>query len=37
MTETAVKTFETLNRKGKNLDQVDPHELKEIIKDCTPK
>ncbi|MBL6919409.1 MAG: hypothetical protein ISR41_02780 [Puniceicoccaceae bacterium] len=36
MTETVVKTFETLNRRGKNLDQVGPHELKDIIKDNTP-
>ena len=36
MTETVVKTFETLDRRGKDLDQVDPHELKEIIKDNTP-
>ena len=36
MTETVVKTFETLDRRGKNLDQVDPHELKDIIKDNTP-
>ena len=36
MTETVVKTFETLDRKGKSLDKVDPHELKEIIKDSIP-
>ena len=36
MTETVVKTFETLDRKGKKLDKVDPHELKDIIKDNTP-
>lgn len=36
MTETVVKTFETLDRKGKKLDNVDPHELKDIIKDNTP-
>jgi Ca2+-binding EF-hand superfamily protein len=36
MTETVVKAFETLDRKGKNLDQVDAHELKDIIKDSTP-
>ena len=36
MTETVVKTFETLDRKGKGLDKVDPIELKEIIKDCIP-
>ena len=37
MTETVVKTFETLDRRGKNLDQVDSNELKDIIKDSTPK
>ena len=37
MTETVIKTFETLDRKGKNLDQIDQHELKDIIKDSTPK
>jgi hypothetical protein len=36
MTETLIKTFETLDRKGKELDKVDPHELKDIIKDHTP-
>lgn len=36
MTETVIKTFETLDRKGKELDKVDPHELKDIIKDNTP-
>jgi hypothetical protein len=36
MTETVVKTFETLDRRGKSLDQVDPQELKDIIKDNTP-
>ena len=36
MTETVVKTFETLERRGKSLDQVDPQELKDIIKDSTP-
>ena len=37
MTETVIKTFETLDRRGKNLDQVDPHQLKDIIQDNTPK
>ena len=37
MTETVIKTFETLDRKGKNLDQIDQYELKDIIKDSTPK
>ena len=36
MTETVVKTFETLDRKGKSLDKVDPHELNDIIKDSIP-
>ena len=36
MTETVVKTFETLDRRGKSLDQVDPQELRDIIKDNTP-
>jgi hypothetical protein len=36
MTETVVKTFETLDRRGKSLGQVDSHELKDIIKDHTP-
>ena len=37
MTETVIKTFETLDRRGENLDQVDPHQLKDIIQDNTPK
>ncbi|MDQ8195048.1 hypothetical protein QEH59_11470 [Coraliomargarita sp. SDUM461004] len=36
MTETAMKTFETLDRKGKTLESVDPKELTDIIKDSTP-
>ena len=36
MTETVVKTFETLDRKGKTLDSVDKKELSDIIKDSTP-
>ena len=36
MTETVVKTFETLDRKGKSLDKIDPHQLKDIIKDSIP-
>lgn len=36
MTETVVKTFETLDRKGKSLDSVEKHELKDIIKESTP-
>ena len=37
MTETVIKTFETLDRRGENLNQVDPHQLKDIIQDNTPK
>jgi hypothetical protein len=36
MTETIVKTFETLDRKGKTLKNIDKNELKDIIKDNTP-
>lgn len=36
MTETVVKTFESLDRKGKTLETVERHELKDIIKDNTP-
>ncbi len=36
MTETVVKTFETLDRKGKTLETVEQHELKDIIKESTP-
>ncbi len=36
MTETVVKTFETLDRRGKSLDKVEPNELKDIIKNSTP-
>tara|TARA_B100000989_G_C19440138_1_gene426921 strand:+ start:199 stop:465 length:267 start_codon:yes stop_codon:yes gene_type:complete len=36
MTETVIKTFETLDRKGKKLVEVEPKELKDIIKDNTP-
>ena len=36
MTETVLKTFETLDRKGKTLDTVERHELKDIIKESTP-
>ncbi|TVP78715.1 MAG: hypothetical protein EA353_07760 [Puniceicoccaceae bacterium] len=37
MTETVVKTFETLDRKGKDLDSVEKGELKDIIQASTPK
>lgn len=36
MTETVVKTFETLDRKGKTLEQVEKKELVEIIHKSTP-
>lgn len=36
MTETVVKTFETLDRKGKTLEQVEKKELVEIIQKSTP-
>jgi hypothetical protein len=36
MTETMVKTFETLDRKGKCLEQVEKEELSEIIQKNTP-
>ena len=36
MTETVVKTFETLDRKGKTLDDVEKKELAEIIQENTP-
>ena len=36
MTETVVKTFETLDRKGKSLDTVEKEELRDIIKDSSP-
>lgn len=37
MTETVLKTFETLDRKGKSLEEVEKDELAEIIHDSTPK
>jgi len=36
MTETVVKTFETLDRRGKTLENVEQNELKDIIKESTP-
>jgi hypothetical protein len=36
MTETVVKTFETLDRKGKSLKDVDREELSDIIEDSQP-
>lgn len=36
MTETVIKTFETLDRKGQTLESIEKKALKDIIKDCTP-
>ena len=36
MTETVVKTFETLKERGKHLHQAEKKELKDIIKESTP-
>ena len=36
MSETVIKTFETLSRRGKNIDEVDKSELVEIIRENTP-
>ena len=37
MTETVIKTFETLKRRGKTLHGVEPKELAEIIDKSTPR
>ena len=37
MTETVVKTFETLKGRGKHLQTVEPGELAEIIHKSTPR
>jgi hypothetical protein len=37
MTETVIKTFETLKRRGKDLHAVEPKELAEIIHKSTPR
>ena len=37
MTETVVKTFESLKRRGKTLERVEPRELAEIIAKSTPR
>lgn len=36
MTETLVKTFETLDRRGKTLNNVEKKELTDIISESTP-
>jgi hypothetical protein len=37
MTETVVKTFEELKQRGKQLSEVPPVELADIIKKATPR
>jgi hypothetical protein len=37
LTETVVKTFETLQQRGKELGSVEPQELAEIIHKSTPR
>jgi hypothetical protein len=37
MTETLVKTFETLDRRGKTLEMVEKKELSDIIEESKPK
>ena len=36
MTETVMKTFEDLKRRGKNLEDASPQELSDIIRKNTP-
>ena len=36
MSETVIKTFEILDRRGKTLDRVEKDELVEIIQESTP-
>ncbi|MGB0184237.1 MAG: hypothetical protein ACPF9Q_02305 [Opitutales bacterium] len=36
MTETVIKTFETLDRKGKTLETVEKEELIDTLKNCDP-
>lgn len=36
MTEILVKTFETLERRGKTLEQVEKKELSDIIEESKP-
>lgn len=36
MTETVIKTFEDLKRKGKTLDETNPEELSDIIRKNIP-
>ena len=37
MTETVIKTFEELKTRGKQLEQVEPVELAEIVQRSTPR
>lgn len=37
MTETVVKTFEDLKQRGKDLREVEPKELSELIRKNTPR
>ena len=37
MTETVVKTFEELKRRDRQLDEVEPKELADILKKSSPK
>jgi hypothetical protein len=37
MTETVVKTFEELKSRGKQLHEVEPKELSEIVHKSTPR
>ena len=36
MTETVMKTFEDMDRKGKSLESVEPDELKDLLEKNTP-
>ncbi|MDA0349321.1 MAG: hypothetical protein O3C43_19710 [Verrucomicrobia bacterium] len=36
MTETVIKTFEDMDRKGKSLESIEPIELREILDKNTP-
>jgi hypothetical protein len=37
LTETVIKTFEELRQRGKQLEQVEPGELAEIVHKATPR
>ena len=36
MTETVIKAFETLDKRGKTIHEVEPNELGEILRESTP-